>query len=237
MTVSNSTDFSVTGADIVTNARRLLGIQPSEEELQAHELDEGLFFLNAMLKAWQADGVMVWSLTEGTFTLTPGTVSYVFGAGGAFTTVPLDIEQIRVNRNSVDLEMTRMSRSDYYTMPNKTNAGFPIQYFYDRQRDNGTLYVWPAPDTVSTSINFTYRRRIMDIDSGTDTSDLPQEWIKAMIYGLANELIPIYGKAGTPRAAKIEQGFSGAYISIKGFDNGEGMASVRITPNVFNRSR
>lgn len=237
MTTSGSTDFSVTASDIVTRARSLLGIQAAEETLQAHELEEGMFWLNAMLKAWEADGVMVWTYTEGSLSLVAATASYLFGSGGAFTTVPLDISQIRITRFSIDMEMTRMSREDYYTLPNKANAGFPNQWFYDRQRDSGTLYVWPVPDSVTSSLSFTYRRRIMDLDAGADTFDLPQEWFKVVAYGLACELIPIYGKSGTARARDIQTNFAISYSSMKSFDNGEGMASVRVTPNAFGRSR
>ena len=236
MAVSSSTDFSVTGTDIVTRARSLLGIQSAEEPLQDHELVEGLFWLNAMLKAWEADGVMVWTYTEGTFALVASTASYVIGAGGSFTTVPLDILQMRITRNSTDMEMTRMSREDYYNLPNKTNTGYPTMWMYDRQRDNGTLYVWPAPDTTAGTLKFTYRRRIMDMDAGTDNFDIPQEWYLAVVYGLANQLLPVYGRSGTARANDIKQTFSGAYLSIRGFDNGEGLASVRITPDPYGRA-
>ena len=116
MAVSASTDFAATAVDIVTRARSLLGIQSAEEPLQDHELVEGLFWLNAMLKAWEADGVMVWTYTEGTFALVASTPSYTIGAGGSFTTVPLDFKQVRITRNSTDMEMTPMPREEYFAL-------------------------------------------------------------------------------------------------------------------------
>ena len=82
MAVSGSIDAAYTGSDIVTYARSLLGIQAAEETLQAHELTEGLFWLTVMLKAWEADGVMAWVLTEGSFALVQSDADYVFGSGG-----------------------------------------------------------------------------------------------------------------------------------------------------------
>jgi hypothetical protein len=237
MAVSGSTDAAYTGSDIVTYARSLLGIQAAEETLQAHELTEGLFWLTVMLKAWEADGVMAWVLTEGSFALVQSDVDYVFGSGGTFTTVPIDITQMRITRNSMDLEMERMSREDYYALPNKTTEGYPTTWFYDRQRDSGTLYVWPAPDSGTGTLKFTYRRRIMDMDAGTDNIDLPQEWYLAVVYGLAQLLSPIYGKVGTARGATVEKWASIYYQSVKGFDTAEGLASVRIMPDYDARPR
>jgi hypothetical protein len=108
---------------------------------------------------------------------------------------------------------------------------------YDRQRDGGTLYVWPAPDSTAGTIKFTYRRRIMDMDASSNNFDLPQEWYMALVYGLAESLIPIYGKSGTPRAADITQKALGAYTSVKAFDVDEGESSIFMIPDSYSRPR
>src|SRR5690606_15570708 len=114
--------------------------------------------------------------------LTDSTGSYDFGTGGDFTTVPFEITQVRVSHNGGnEIEMIRMSREDYHRLPNKTTEGYPTQWFYDRQRDDGTLYLWPEPDDGNYDITFTYRRRIMDIDAGSDDYDLPPEWEEAIV--------------------------------------------------------
>lgn len=237
MTVSNSTDFSLTANELITSSLELLGIKADEEPLSQVELERGLRWLNIMLKAWEIDGVMAWTLTEGSFALVQSDVDYVIGAGGSFTTVPVDFIDMRITRNSVDMPMTRLSREDYYSMPVKTNEGYPTQWFYDRQRDSGTLYVWPAPDSAGGTLKFTYRRRIMDMDAAADNFDLPQEWYRAIVYGLALQLTPIYGKSGTPRAAEIRQEASDAYNSVKGFDMDEGESSIFVVPDSYSRPR
>jgi len=232
MTTSGSTDFSLTANEIVASALELLGVRAQEEALQQVDLERGLRWMNIMLKGWEADGVMVWVLTEGSLTLADSDGSYSFAAAGDFTTIPFEIMQMRISHDAGnEIEMTRLSRQDYYRLPNRTSEGFPTQYFYDRQRDSGTLYIWPEPDDALYDITFTYRRRIQDMDASTDTFDLPPEWYKAVIYGLALTLTPIYGKSGTPRAAEIRQEASDAYDSIIGFDNGEGENSIFILPN------
>lgn len=233
MSVSGSTDFSLTANDLVTEARTLLGIQAAEEPLQADELNEGLRSLNMMLKAWEADGVMAWVLTEGTLTLVQGDADYVFSSGGDFTTaVPMDITQMRITRNNYDLPMTRIGREAYYALPLKTTQGYPVQWYYDRQRSSGTLYVWPAPDATAGTLKFTYRRRIMDLDAGVDDFDVPQEWFEAVTYGLAKRLIPRYGKAASPNAQFVAMEADKAYAIVKSFDAGEGASSLTIMPDM-----
>lgn len=230
MAVSNSTDFALTGNSLVTEARAVLGISATEEPLTAAELTEGLRALNMMLKAWQAEGVMCWTLTEGQLTLVASQASYSFASGGDFTTVPLDMVDIRIRRNSTDLQMTEMSREEYFALPNKTNTGYPTQWYYDRQRSSGTLYVWPAPDTTAGTLHFTYRRIIMDIDDGTQDIDLPQEWHEAIVYNLARRFISRYGPIDPVTAGDVREIAMSSYSTVKSFDIGEGMGSITITP-------
>lgn len=227
MAVSSSTDFSLNGTQIVTEARRLLGIQASEEPLTNAELDVGLTHLNLLLKGWQAQGVMAWTYTEGQLTLVDGTASYLFGSGGAFTTaVPHDLIDVRITRSSIDLRMTELSREEYYGLPNKTTEGYPTQWFYDRQRSSGTLYVWPVPDATAGTLKFTYRRQIMDMDAGANDMDLPPEWVDAVVYGLADRLGDIYAKQDPMITAKAARAFTVA----RQFDGAEGAGVVSILP-------
>ncbi len=113
MAVSGSTDFKSTAVELLEDARRLLGIHAEEEALAAHESATGLRFLTKMLKAWEADGIGSWMLTEGSFSLVQSTASYLCGSGGAFTTVPFEIVSARINRGGNDLPMLRLSREQY----------------------------------------------------------------------------------------------------------------------------
>jgi hypothetical protein len=230
MAVSSSVDFKSTMTELLTDARRLLGINAEEESLSSSELSIGLRFATKMLKAWEADGIGSWMLTEGTMTLVASTASYAFGAGGAFTTVPFEIVSARITRSGTDLPMYRMTREEYQSLPNKTTTGYPTQFFYDRQRDDGTLYVWPSPDTTAGTFKFTYRRRIMDLDSSADNFDLPPEWEEAITYNLAKRLLPVYGRSGTPEAAQIKEDALTSYMVLKSWDASSEEGSLIIEP-------
>lgn len=230
MAVSGSVDFSQTASSLIEDARRKLGVHADEEPLQAHELQTGLRTLNRMLKEWQADGIAISYLTEGMLALVASQASYDFGSGGDFATVPFEITQIRIRRNSTDLEMIEISREEYFALPNKDNTGYPTQWYYDRQRSGGTLYLWPAPDTVSSTLRFTYRRIVNDMDVTTDDLDLPQEWYDAVVYNLARKMMPEYGGAGTPDGQLVLSEAKSSYDKVRGFDIGTGKSSIMITP-------
>ena len=230
MALSASTNFTLTAVQLITEARALLGILAEEEPLQATDLNRGILHLNLMIKAWQADGPFEWTKTEGSFTLVQGDADYVFGSGGTVTTVPFDITDVRITRNSIDLPMEEMSREQYRALPNKASEGRPTQWFYDRQQGNGTLYVWPTSDSALGTIKFTYRRMIQDIDASTNDLDFPQEWFEALLYGLADRLTLPYGKAGTPVAASLASLAAGNFTRVMAQDAGEGRGSISIVP-------
>jgi hypothetical protein len=230
MTVSGTTTFSMTVEQIVVEARAQLGIQEAEEPLQAHELTQGIRALNMMLRAWQIDGIKTWTLTEGSFSLAQSDYDYVFGAGGTFTTVPLEITDVRITRNSQDLPMNRMSREEYQSLPVKSTEGYPTQYYYDRQQDGGTMYVWPAPDATAGTIKFTYRRYLYDVGVGTATLDIPKEWYEAVTYNLAKRLLAYYPGVHQNSIKLVMEMAPSSYAQVKNFDVGEGMGSIMVVP-------
>lgn len=237
MTVSNSTDFNMTATECITHARRLLGVNAEEESLNNTEQTIALEFLTLMLKDWQVDPDLgTWLETEGTLTLVASTPSYLFGSGGAVTTIPFEIVDARIYRNSIDVPMTRMSRKTYNALPNKTNTGYPTNYFYDRQRDSGTLYVWPSPDSTAGTFKYTYRRRIMDTDAGVDNLDVPPEWGWAVVTNLARRLIPVYGRGGTPEGSQVVAEATSSLERLKAFDISNDEGSVYMSRDPYGRS-
>lgn len=231
MAVSGSTDFKSSASTLIIGARRLLGIMAEEQPLSATDLNIGLDMLTRMLKTWEADPDLgTWLETDLPITLIQGTVSYLFGVGGTTTTIPFDINSILITRNGVDLPMDSMSRQDYKDLPLKTTQGFPTQWFYDRQRDNGTLYVWPAPDVTAGVLTVTYRRRIMDVDTTADNLDIPPEWEEAVINNLAKRLIPTSGRGGTPEAAQVMVDAKLMLDALKAFDATNDNGSISILP-------
>lgn len=92
-----------------------------------------------------------------------------------------------------DVPITMISRQEYFDLPNKTNQGPPVQCYYDPQLTTGTLYAWQTPDSADDRLFFTCHIPLNDFDSSSDNPDVPVEWLDAMVWGLADRLIPAYG--------------------------------------------
>ncbi|MGL5733299.1 MAG: hypothetical protein ACRCYS_00415 [Beijerinckiaceae bacterium] len=230
MAVSGSTDFKLTAGDVVEEARRKIGVFADDEPMTAQELQTGLRALNMMLKTWQADGVTGWTDDDGELPLVAGDGEYLFGTGGNFVTVPLEITNMRIVRNGSEIQMTRLSREEYLMLPNKTTQGYPTQFYYKRERSGGKLYVWPLSATAGDVVKFSYRRVIMDLDLAPDDFDLPQEWQEAVVYGLAERLAENYGLSASPQGQIVMAKAAKAYAIVKGFDAAEGGGSIFIHP-------
>lgn len=155
-----------------------------------------------------------------------GNVVYVYAS---LAGRPLGIEQARIQTSSTsETEMQPMSRGDYFALSNKSATGVPIQYHYSPVLTNGRLYIWPVADTVAYKINITARRSIEDFDASGDTPDLPQEWIQALIWGLAEEIKMEYG-IDPITSAEIAKKAGEWYIRVSDFDVAD--ESMMISPD------
>ena len=142
--------------------------------------------LNLMFADWANRGINMWTIEQGTQTLTQGTATYTLPAD----TVDLIEHVIRTGAGNestqADLQITRISVSTYSSIPNKLQQARPIQVWINRQQPAPQFTVWPIPDGSQT-YQFVYwrLRRIQDAGSGSNTEDIPFRFINALVSGLA----------------------------------------------------
>ena len=94
--------------------------------------------------------------------------------------------------SGAEVPIDMVARDVYMSQPNKTSASIPTLAHYQPDIATGKLYVWPVSSTAQNVLRFTYQRTIEDIDAVTDTLDMPEEAIDALIYELAVKLAPEY---------------------------------------------
>ncbi|MFW9927775.1 MAG: hypothetical protein ACFFD1_00100 [Candidatus Thorarchaeota archaeon] len=95
-----------------------------------------------------------------------------------------------------------MSRDEYFDFTDKTIDSQPNRYFYDPLLDNGILYVYPRPTTLTEIIKILYHEPLEDMDSATDDFDLPSEWYEAIFLNLEYRIAKGYNKY--PEADKLK---------------------------------
>lgn len=107
----------------------------------------------------------------------------------------------------IDVPLMEMERAEYMDMPNKTSIGAVNSFFYDRRgatNTQGLFYIWPSPATTDEVIKITAARPIEDFTVAGDDADLPQEWIRAIEWGLADEIADEYD-VPEPKRTRIER--------------------------------
>lgn len=110
----------------------------------------------------------------------------------------------RRDSSSIDKTVSPVSRQEYFDLSNKASDGDINQYYYDPQLTNGVLYVWPLNTDVSNTLKLTVYEPVNDLDSTDDNIDFPVEWMRALKYMLADDLVAEYPVSDS-RARKIEK--------------------------------
>lgn len=198
MTTSGVTTFTMTRDEIIYAAVRKCSAIADGGTLSTTQLSNASQALNAMLKAFQADGMPLWEIKDYTFSLT-ATRTYNIGVGQTLATpAPLKITQAVMYdaTSDIGIPLSIYTRYDYNLLTNVDTTGTPTALEYQPGNQTGIIKVWPEPDTYSIanrSITITYQRPFDDMVAGTDNVDFPQYWLEPIIYGLAVRLAPEYG--------------------------------------------
>ncbi len=190
MATSNSVNFVLTRNEIVSDAYSHIGHLDEGEILSGEREAYGVRQLNKMMKAWVAKGQHVFTTQEGLLPLVASTSSYTIGPTGTYViNRPNRILSARWrDSSSNDTPIWKVSREEYFSLPNKSNEGKPTQFYYDRQLTNGVMFVWPTPDSSLDKIAFTYEDTIQDFDSNANDTPFPSEWSDALTWNLAMRL-------------------------------------------------
>ena len=128
MTTSGTTLFDMDFTEIAEEAWERAG----REMRSGYDLRTARRSMNLMTIEWQNRGINMWTIEEGSITLTPGLNTYALPTD----TIDLLEQVIRTGANTVstqaDLNITRISVSTYATIPNKLTQARPIQVWVQR---------------------------------------------------------------------------------------------------------
>lgn len=82
MATSGSSNFTMTGGEIVQLAFSMVGVGREGEALAAEEAAEGLKRLNLMIKTWSAEGIRLWKKKNAILFTTTAQAAYSLGISG-----------------------------------------------------------------------------------------------------------------------------------------------------------
>lgn len=91
-------------------------------------------------------------------------------------------------KNGVQLSMEELALKDYSQLPHIKADGEPVSYCFFRDAKDGTMMVWGTPKKFGEYLKFTYVEPIALLDNAKSVPDIPDEYVGAVIDGLAAEL-------------------------------------------------
>jgi len=181
--------FSI--SDIVEESYERIGIQG----VSGHQLRSARRSLNILFQEWGNRGLHYWEVANNSITLVDGQNTYTMyrstsdGTSDATAIYGVDdiLEASYRNSSNVDAPLTKIGRSDYQSLSNKTQEGTPSQYFVQRFIDKVTvtLYLTPGSSEAGNTINYYYVKRIQDAGAYTNDADVPYRFVPCMTAGLA----------------------------------------------------
>lgn len=134
--------------------------------------------------------------------------------------------------SGIDTPMFEMDRIEYQEMPNKTSEGSINGFYYDRRagaNTTGYIYFWPEPSSVNEAVKMTVARPIEIFSAAGDDADLPQEWVRAIVWNLADELADEYD-VPDPKRSRIERR-AAQYLSEANWSERE-LISFQLVPDI-----
>ena len=180
--------FSI--SDIVEEAYERIGIQG----VSGYQLKGARRSLNILFQEWANRGLHYWEIANNNITLVADQATYTMfrsttdGTSSATAVYGVDdVLEASFRNSNVDTPLTKINRSAYQALSNKTSTGQPTQYYVQRLIDRVTitLYLTPGTDQAGKFLNYYYVKRIQDAGAYTNDADVPYRFVPCMIAGLA----------------------------------------------------
>ena len=222
MTTSSSTNFEPDVTEFIEEAFERCGL----ELRTGYDLKTAKRSINLMLAEWANRGLNQWTIEQTTQTVTKGTNQYTLNSN------VIDILDCSIRRDTdgtnLDLQMSKISRSEYLNIPTKSTEARPTQFFLDKQV-SPVLNIWPTPENSTDVLVFNKLVRMDDADTATNTMDMPFRFFPCFAAGLAYYIAI---KKAPERVVMLKQMYEDEFERALSQD--EDSASFRIAPYLRN---
>jgi len=227
MATSGTTAFNLDLSDILEEAYELCGLKMNS----GYDYKTARRGLDLLFLEWQNKGLNLWTIEQGSATLTAGTSSYTADSSA------LDIVDVFIRTDAADTtkqfdqRLNRISRTEYAHQAKKLTQSKPTQFFVDKDNDSVKIVLWATPDSTQTyTLVYDYVKRIEDVGTvGTNNADVPSRYLPCLTYALAYNLACKSPEA-QQRVPMIRQRYVELWDEVTEADREK--APVRFVPDV-----
>lgn len=187
----------MTVQQLITQALVNAGAIGAEQTPAPADLQDGLLRLRSMLRAWSAQGHMIYAVTQDNHVLTSGTASYAIGSGATIDTArPVKIKGAFVRSGNVDFAVNVIDESKYRGLGTKSlGYTYPAYLYYNPTYPNGTIYLYPPG---GGTLYIDSLKPLTDPTALAGDVEFPGEYDEAIEWGLTVRLCPSFGREPTP---------------------------------------
>jgi len=196
-----------TGAEIIENALRKLGVIASGEDPSSAEQADGLTALNQLIESLSMTNVC-FTDNEETFPLVASQAAYTMGSGGDFDTgQPIKITRLRLSVTSTspsyELPVSLIELDDWRLIVAKTTqSDIPTACYADYGAALATLNFYPVPNATN-SIIINSLKPFQSLSTAGTSLAAPAGFTRMLEYNLAVEIAPEYGIEPSPTIQRI----------------------------------
>ena len=229
MTTTATTAFNLDITDLIEEAYERAGL----EVRSGYDMRTARRSLNLLTIEWANRGINLWTVEQGSIPLLTNVGTYDLPVD----TIDLIEHVIRTGTGTsqVDISISRISVSNYATLPNKNATGRPIQLYINRQSGattpTGIAYptvsVYPLPSNDSYTLQYWRLRRIKDAGNGVETVDVPFRFLPALVAGLAY-YVSVKRPESTDRVQMLKMMYDESFQMA--IDEDREKASIRAVP-------
>lgn len=199
--------ISNTPYGIIEDAMRAAGYLAEGDLPTSNQLAEYMRRLNDLVNVWQTQGLKLWLLQDLSISLVAGQNLYTIGpaTGNSLVmnkpTQVIDSAYVLNPTTNIRRPLVPLSWAAWMKLSQVTgNNGTISSYFVDMQSAVLNLWVWNTPDTLeaANSVHILIRQQVNNSINLEQSTQFPQEWRIALVWGLADEIC-----TGQPQAIML----------------------------------
>jgi hypothetical protein len=185
--MSNSGTYTFAPPIGVLTLNAFSRINVKRTELLTEHMENSYLECNLLQADWSSDGLTWWTVQQVSQPLTAGTPTYLVASN------VISVLDVYVSPSNGTSGQNRLlfpfSRTDYASLGNPAQQGFPTSFWYDRALQP-TLTLWPVPDNSTTYLMTYYiytQQQDANLRQGGNAA-VPYWWLDAYVADLAHRL-------------------------------------------------
>lgn len=148
------------------------------------------FYTSADGATWTLVGSQTTSAAAGEITWTDITPALAYQYFKITSTSPMSYDFVYLGNTPQEVPFGALNRDSYVAQSNQIFQSRPTTYWFQRDRENPIMHLWPAPNEAAEEAQLIVwrHRQIMDVGTLQEELDIPQRWYEAIVSQLAYKL-------------------------------------------------